>query len=98
MVIWRINRLYVEQVSGLADVVTSVNYSCYGGTPTGVGQVNGTVKFSAPGSPFVLYSNLTEQQVLNWVWGKVDRTAIEESVNIVTPTEPTLDVKPLPWS
>lgn len=47
---------------------------------------------------FIPYENVTEQQVLNWVWAQVDKTAIEQklAVDLDKKINPPV-AKGLPW-
>lgn len=89
---WLVSEMKTKPSS---DGLTNVVESCRWGV-TGVDSQNPTIKFSEFGnthfdSPnsqeFTAYNDLTEQQVLEWVWsapekkGGVDKTKIEKIVS-----------------
>jgi hypothetical protein len=104
---WKIEQLIVKQTDGdLQNVVVTASWRCNGeetsGGKTYTATCYGTVSFEAPDpSAFVPYPNLTEQDVLNWVWSSdVDKTATEAIVQqqIDNQINPPVIVPPLPWS
>jgi hypothetical protein len=61
----------------------------------------GTASFPAPEGAFTPYADLTQAQVLGWVWANgVDQTATEASVQsqIDSQINPTVIQPPLPWA
>ena len=99
-----------QTVNGYPEVVMSCGWRCNGSeantaTPpvTFNTSVYGTVSFTPPqaGDPnFVPYNQLTQAQVLGWVWGSgVDKTATEAAVNanLNSQINPTVVQPPLPW-
>jgi hypothetical protein len=86
---------------GLTDVVFTVHWDC-----TGVdGEYNGRVYGSCgvtldPEAPYTPYEDLTQDQVLDWVWASVDKDETETSVQaqIESQKNPTVVTPPLPWS
>lgn len=90
------------EVDGEQDVVFTVHWTLSGtdGTYTGstYGSAGVTVDASAPFTP---YDQLTQEQVLGWIWDSgVDKDAQEANVaaqieNQVNPTQVSL---PLPWA
>ena len=103
---WTIaNMQVVPQLGGQTDVVVQATWVC-----TGVEDANGKTytnstegggAFAAPqqGQPFTPYGQLTQEQVLGWVWQTISQKKIESSVQgqlnnqINPPTETLL----LPW-
>jgi len=87
------------------DVVFRVGWICYGSQ-----TVNGTkyasqiidvcpVTYTA-GSPYTPYNQLTENQVLGWIWSSgVNKTLTETSIqeNINQQVNPPTVQLPLPW-
>lgn len=67
---WQIDSLVVNpQVSGLNDVVVSANWRVWAEQDGTRGTSNGRVNFPAPeGDKFTAYSDLTEAEILSWVW------------------------------
>lgn len=94
------------QFEGETDVVFQVGWSCFGlyQAPENVqfraaqsGQVSLTLDSS---SPFTPYADLTQDQVLGWVWGAgVNQSATEARVQaqIDEQVNPTVVEPPLPW-
>jgi hypothetical protein len=87
---------------GLTDVVFTVHWDC-----TGVdGEYNGRVYGSCgvtldPEAPYTAYADLTQDQVLDWIWASgVDKDETENAVNaqIESQKNPTVVTPPLPWS
>jgi len=90
------------EVDGETDVVFTVHWTLSGtdGTYSGssYGSVGVTVDASAPFTP---YADLTQDQVLGWVWTSgVDKDAQEANVaaQIENQVNPTVVTPPLPWS
>jgi len=98
---WKIEALDVKPTEGdLTDVVITAHWRANGEQDGQSTSVYGTCSFSQPGDPFVPYSDLTEQQVLNWCWTSgVDKDATEAAVqtqldNLINP--PVISPA-LPW-
>ena len=93
---WKVKRLFVEQTSEHPNVVVRVDWVCNG--KPGFPKVFNSTYFDFPGNPFVEYKDLTEEEVLQWVWGKVDKGLIEQQVSTLPPPPPSdKELKPLPW-
>lgn len=73
----------VNTETGLVNVVKVLNWTCIGkavGTPACFGYTSWTILDDpAPGS-FTPYEMLTEQDLLDWIWAKEDKAAIEQLV------------------
>lgn len=68
---WKITNLQVyPQADGHSDVVVRVDYQ--------VGVLKDVVELAPPSGNFVPFADLTEDQVLGWVWAAVDKAAVEE--------------------
>jgi len=67
---WEIESLIVNpQTSGLNSVVVSANWRVWAEQDGTRGTSHGRVNFPAPeGDKFTAYSDLTEAQILSWVW------------------------------
>lgn len=95
------------QEDGLTDVVISAGWACTGVQPTTEsGPIytyvgNGTSNFTLdPSQPFTPYAQLTQEQVLGWVWaGGVDKDLYEAAVQkgIDDQINPPIIQPPLPW-
>jgi hypothetical protein len=60
-----------------------------------------TAQFSLPSGSFTPYNNLTEAQVLNWIWASgVDKAATENIVKLRIDAQitPPVTTPPLPWT
>lgn len=104
---WKITQMVAyPQFEGQTDVVFEVYWAC-----TGVQEANGKkysdyvtniakVTYQA-GSPYTPYADLTQEQVLGWVWASgVDKTAAEDSIQqaIDLQINPPVVSPPLPWA
>ena len=91
-----------KQLDSYTDVVIEVAWVCVG--------TDSTYSFSFPGltrvtftdsSVFTPYDQLTEEQVLAWIWGPggVDQLQVQENINaeIELQANPPIVVLPLPW-
>ncbi len=99
---WVVEQLDVKPQEGdLTDVVIVCHWRCNGVDGQYSASVYGTCSFSQPGEPFVPYSNLTEQEILNWCWNSgVDKDATEANIDtqIANQVNPPIVTPPLPWS
>ena len=90
------------QAEGHTDVVFQVGWRCNGTDGTYNGTVYSTqnVTYKA-GAPYTPYDDLTEDQVLDWIWeAGVDKAATEAAVaqQIANQVNPPVVQPPLPWS
>lgn len=90
------------QAEGETDVVFVVGWRCNAtdGTysATQYGSVN--VAYKA-GEPYTPYADLTQDQVLGWIWGSgVDKDATQAALDksIENQVNPPVVTPPLPWS
>lgn len=104
---WKIAALQCyPQEAGHTDVVTSATWSCQGvETVNGVeykATSSGTSNFQLdPSAPFIPYADLTQDQVLAWVWATGGGQAfMEQSVQYQLDTQSNNPVvsPPLPWA
>jgi hypothetical protein len=90
------------QEGGNMDVVFNVHWTCSGTDGTYSGSVYSTCAVPAPtGSDFTPYADLTQQQVIGWVWANgVDQAATEAAVQtqINNQINPPVVTPPLPWA
>jgi hypothetical protein len=83
------------------DVVVTAAWRCSDSSGEFTASNYGSMGFASPGDDFVAYPDLTEADVLGWVWASgVDKAEVEANVAreldaLVNP--PTVN-KPLPWS
>jgi len=80
------------QADNQTDVVFTVHWTCAGVQGDYTGSVYSTTGVSyQPGTPYTPYTDLTQEQVLGWVWASgVDQAATEAAVqqqinNQITP-------------
>lgn len=100
---WNVSQLdCYPDVDGEVDVVFTVHWQCNGTD----GTYNGSV-YSSTGvtldaeAPFTPYADLTQDQVLGWIWESgVDKAATEAAVaqQIENQINPPVVTPPLPWA
>lgn len=93
---WSITKLIVKPKLGHHE--NAVAYVAWKAAK-GVAEKFGTIALKEPGDGFVPYAQLTEAQVLSWVWANIDKNEIEAQL-----AEPSIAilgdtaVLPLPWA
>lgn len=100
---WKIGKILTfRPVDGQQNVVHRVRWVCKGVDGSYLDREIGTYEIEYnPNGTFTPYENLTEEQILNWVWsGTVNKTAVEATVakridNQKNP--PQMNNLPLPW-
>jgi len=89
------------------DVVVTAAWRCNGVETAGTPAVNytatnyGAASFPMPEGSFTPYDQLTQEQVLGWVWANgIDKTQTEASVQeqIDNQINPPIVQLPLPWA
>ena len=99
---WLIERLdCVPQVPEGADYVVTAYWRCNGVDADYSGTVYATTSFPVVEGAFTPYADLTQDQVLGWVWANgVDKDATEAAVEqqIQNQINPPIVAPPLPWS
>ena len=86
---------------GNTDVVFNVHWDCVGTDGNYSGRAYSTCAVPGPGNPFVPYADLTQDQVLGWIWANgVDKDATEAAVEgqIEAQKNPPIVAPPLPWA
>jgi hypothetical protein len=93
------------QAQGQADVVFNVHWTCAGTQEqdgkTYSASVYSTCQVEFTGGTYTPYDQLTQEQVLGWIWNAgVDKDATEAAVQsqIDGQINPTVVTPPLPWS
>lgn len=98
---WTISQLDCKpQEAGNTNVVVTAHWQCNGVDGDFSGSVYSTCSFPAPSGSFTPYNNLTEAQVLGWVWANgVDKAATEAAVQkqIADQKNPPITHPALPW-
>jgi hypothetical protein len=89
-----------KQLDGLTDVVISANWLC--NDDSDIVRTSGTVIFTPPQASFVPYDQLTQAQVIQWVFdtlGQDQVTAIETDLaaQLAYIQNPPVVVLPNPW-
>ena len=99
---WQISRLVVTPMeAGEADVVINASWSCNGVSNDGSAGAGGSVEFTYSGGPFTPYDQLTQDQVLGWVWASPDFSKTQVEADIQATIDAQIPVfnptPPLPW-
>ena len=101
MATWKIESMTVKPQDGLhTDVVVIAAWRCNDSSGGFSVSNYGTVGFAAPGDTFIAYPDLTEADVLGWVWANgVDKAEVEANVarELDMLVNPPTVAKPLPW-
>lgn len=99
---WVIEWMQTTPVSATpSECVITAGWRCNGVDGEYTGTVYSTCSFPDPSGSFTPYNNLTEAQVLGWVWANgVDKAATEAAVNqqIANAKNPPVIQPPLPWA
>ena len=91
------------ELDGDTDVVFTVHWTLTGVDGDYTGSVYGSQALTLdPGAPFTPYADLTEAQVIGWVWdamGAEQVAAYEANVagQIANQINPPVVTPPLPW-
>ena len=89
------------QEGGNTDVVFTVHWACAGVQGDYSASVINTTQVPTPEGSFTPYADLTQEQVLGWVWANgVDQSATEAAVQqmIDNQINPPVVTPPLPWA
>jgi hypothetical protein len=100
---WSISQLdCVPQTAEGADYVICCHWQCNGVDGDYSGSVYSTCGFAVVQGPsFTPYADLTQDQVLGWIWANgVDKDATEAAVEqqIQNQINPPIVSPPLPWA
>ena len=98
---WTISQLDCKPVEGdLTNVVITAHWRCTGEHDGFTASVYGSCGFGEPGVPFTEYADLTLNQVLGWVWDKLEKDATEAAVQSALDQQinPPVVKPPLPWA
>lgn len=92
-----------QTINGFSEVVLSAGWRLTGTDGTYTSSIYNTSTFPEPqqGGTYTPYADLTEQQVLGWVWENgVDKEAAEASVTaqVEAQANPPVINPPLPWA
>lgn len=102
-IVWNISALNCyPQEDGKTDVVFCVHWQCNGTDGDYSASVYSTCSVTLnPEDPFTPYADLTQEQVLGWIWASgVDKDATEAAVEqqIEMQKNPPVVTPPLPWA
>jgi len=89
------------QEGGNTDVVFTVHWTCSGTDGTHNASIYSTCGIPLTAGTFTPYAQLTQDQVLGWVWANgVDKTATEAAVEaqIQNQINPPVVTPALPWA
>ena len=100
---WTITQLdCYPEAEGQMDVAFNTHWTCAGtdGTYNASVYSTQTVNYVA-GTPYTPYADLTQDQVLGWIWGSgvnKDATEILVAQLIENQVNPPVITPPLPWA
>ena len=98
---WSIQWMECEKQEGsYTDVVVTAGWICQAAGEGFSSSTNGTSTFAAPTGSFTPYPNLTQEQVLGWVWaGGVNKSAVEtqQTAAVQAQIDSSIVSLPLPW-
>ena len=101
MITWQINALDTYPTAqGNTDVVYRIHWGCSASHAEHSASVINTAEIEYAGNNFTPFEQLTKEQVLEWLWTKVDKATVEAAVNamLMEKVDPTSVTKPAPWS
>jgi len=98
---WTVTQLdCYPQADNETDVVFTVHWQLTGTDGTYTGSVYSTCSVPAPTGTFTPYADLTQEQVLGWIWANgVDQASAEDAVQtqIDNQITPPVTSPALPW-
>jgi len=98
---WTVTEMVCHpSIQEYTNVVLVVHWNCAGVQHSYSSQMNGYCNIPGPTDSFTPYDQLTQTQVLEWIWANgVDQAAIESYVqaSIDEQANPPV-VMPLPWA
>lgn len=102
VITWTVTQMdCYPQLDAETDVVFTVHWTCAGTDGACSSSVYSTCQVPTPTEGFTPYADLTQDQVLGWVWENgVDKAATEATVaaQIEAQINPPVVSPPLPWS
>jgi hypothetical protein len=92
---WKINNLE-RQTSD--DLVTVVHWCASALDGEVSASIVNTQALERNGDSFVNYDTLTEETVLGWLWGKIDKVAVEDALTAqIEAQKAPVTANGLPW-
>jgi len=102
IITWSISYMQCKPSEGsYTDVVINASWNCTGVQDAYSAANSGSIGFLAPEGTFTPYDQLTQEQVLGWVWASgVDKGQIEANIQeqIDNQINPPIVQLPLPWA
>ena len=98
---WQITAMNCSTTEQNPDTVIVVHWQLTGTDGTYNGSVYSTCSVPAPEGTFTPYADLTQDQVLGWIWANgVDKASAEAAVaqQIANQVNPPVVTPPLPWT
>lgn len=99
---WKIESMVVKPVDGsYTDCVVTAAWRCTAVDGDHSASNYGSMGFASPSGDFIAYADLTEADVLGWVWANgVDKAEVEANVarELDMQVNPPTVAKPLPWA
>jgi hypothetical protein len=99
---WKIESMVVKPVDGAyTDCVVTAAWRCTAVDGDHSASNYGSMGFASPSGDFIAYPDLTEADVLGWVWANgVNKAEVEANVarELDMQVNPPVVAKPLPWS
>ena len=101
MATWKIESMVVKPQDGSHnDVVVTTTWRCTATSGDYSASNHGSMGFASPSDDFIAYPDLTEADVLGWIWENgVDKAEVEANVarELDMQVNPPTVAKPLPW-
>ena len=99
---WKVKSLAIKPIQGeFTDVVITAQWNCNGQQESYSGSYYQSTDFQAPeSSKFIPYNDLTQDEVLGWIWQYVDKATVEGYVQtqIDNQINPPIVYPELPWA
>ena len=105
---WKILEIeWIHRVGSLAKVINSVKYQCEAIKDDHTCTIPATIILDAPNSEsYIVYNDVTETQVINWVKNKLGSSKVSELETSVTTIlqedidsgKPQKHISSLPWN
>lgn len=98
---WTITAMDCSTTEANPETVITAHYTCAGTDGDHNASVYSTCALPAPEGSFTPYADLTQEQVLGWVWANgVDKDATEAAVQgqITQQINPPIVQPALPWA
>lgn len=99
MIKWKITALDAVTEGPYSGFVSQAHWKCWQGEGRDEVFIVGSEWFKEGDENFVPFKNLTEQQVLGWIWNVLNRAEIEAKVSVMAAEKanPSVIEPTLPW-